>query len=150
VRLLIAGKCSNWDLKMELDNYQIKLKEDVKIDTGYIENDKIQYYFNCADVVVFPFKNITTSSTVILALSFAKPIITPKIGNLKELPGNLGYFYKPGSIEALLDCMENAILNKEKLKKMGENAFDYANSLSWDKIAEKTYEIYKNLENGNH
>lgn len=150
VRLLIAGKCRNKDIKMKLDNYKIDLKEGVKIYTEFIENDEIQYYFNCADVVVFPFKKITTSSTVILALSFGKPIICPKIGNLKELPDNLGFFYKPGSKEALLDCMENAILNKEKLKKMGKNSFDYANSLSWDKIAEKTHKIYKNLESKNH
>jgi len=146
IRLLIAGKCNNKDLKKMLNNYKEELKEDVKIYTEFIENDEIQYYFNCADVAIFPFKIITTSSTVILAFSFGKPIICPEIGNLKELPDNLGFFYKPGSKEALLDCMENAILNKEKLKKMGKNSFNYANSLSWDKIAEKTYEIYKNLE----
>jgi len=150
VRLLIAGKCDNKDLKKMLNNYKEELKEDVKIYTEYIKNDKIQYYFNCADVVLYPFKKITTSGSVILALSFGKPVICPKMGNLKELPDNLGFFYKPGSKEALLDSMENAILNKGKLKKMEKNSFDYANSLSWDKIAEKTYEIYKNLESKNH
>jgi len=150
VRLLIAGKCFNEELKTMLNNYKKELKEDVKIYTEYIKNDKIQYFFNCADAVVYPFKKITTSGSVILALSFGKPVICPRIGNLKELPDNLGFFYKPGSKEALLDCMENVILNKEKLKKMGKNSFDYANSLSWDKIAEKTYEIYKNLESENH
>ena len=150
VRLLIAGKCDNKDLKKMLNNYKEELKEDVKIYTEHIKNDKIQYYFNCADAVVYPFKKITTSGSVILALSFGKPIICPRIGNLKELPDNLGFFYKPGSKEALLDCMENAILNKEKLKKMEKNSFDYATSLSRDKIAEKTYEIYKNLVSENH
>jgi glycosyltransferase involved in cell wall biosynthesis len=150
VRLLIAGKCYNKDLKKMLNNYKEELKEDVKIYTEYIKKDEIQYYFNCADVAVFPFKIITTSSTVILALSFGKPIICPKIGNLKELPENIGFFYKSSSKKGLLNCMEKAILNKEKLKKMEKNSFDYANSLSWDKIAEKTYEIYKNLESENH
>jgi glycosyltransferase involved in cell wall biosynthesis len=146
VKLLIAGKCDSKDLKKNLINYKEELKEDVKIYTEFIENGKIQYYFNCADVVIYPCKQITTSGSVILALSFGKPVICPKIGNLKELPDNLGFFYKPGSKEALSDCMENAILNKEKLKKMEKNSFDYANSLSWDKIAEKTFEIFKNFE----
>lgn len=146
VRLLIAGKCNNKDIKKKLHNYKKELKENVKIYAEFIENDEIQYYFNCADVAVFPFKIITTSSTVILALSFGKPIICPETGNLKELPDNLGFFYKLGNKKGLLNCMESAILNKEKLKKMGKNSFDYANSLSWDKIAEKTYDIYKNLE----
>jgi glycosyltransferase involved in cell wall biosynthesis len=150
VRLLIAGKCNSKDLKKMLNNYKKELKEDVKIYTEYIENDKVQYYFNCADAVVYPFKKITTSGSIILALSFGKPVIYPRIGNLKELPCNLGFFYKAGSEKALLDCMEKAILNKGKLKKMEKNSFDYANSISWDKIAEKTYEIYKNLENKNH
>ena len=145
-RLLIAGKCSNKDIKMKLDNYKIEFKEDVKIYTEFIKNDEIQYYFNCADVAVFPFKKITTSSSVILALSFGKPIICPEIGDLKELPNNIGFFYKPRNKKGLLNCMEKVILNKEKLEKIGKNSFDYANSLSWDKIAEKTYNIYKNLE----
>ena len=41
--------------------------------------------------------------------------------------------------------MEKATLNREKLKKIGKNSFDYVKSLFWDKIAEKTYDIYKNL-----
>jgi glycosyltransferase involved in cell wall biosynthesis len=146
VRLLIAGKCDNKDLKKMLNNYKEELKEDVKIYTEYIKNDKIQYYFNCADAVVYPCKKITTSGSVILALSFGKPIICPEIGDLKELPNNIGFFYKPRNKKGLLNCMEKVILNKEKLEKIGKNSFDYANSLSWDKIAEKTYNIYKNLE----
>jgi glycosyltransferase involved in cell wall biosynthesis len=39
---------------------------------------QVQYYFNAADVVVLPFKNIEHSSSVDLAMSFAKPIITLK------------------------------------------------------------------------
>jgi len=40
------------------------------------------------------------------------------------------------------------ILNYLLQKKIGNNAYNYAKSLSWDKIAEKTYKIYKKLYQG--
>ncbi len=150
IKLIIAGECFDIRLRKLIEEYQISLKDTLICELAYIVDKDVQIFFNACDIVVHPFKKITTSSSVILALSFIKPIICPRMGDLRELPNNIGFFYRPGSKEALLDCMENAILNKEKLKKMGKNSFDYANSLSWDKIAEKTYEIYKNLESGNY
>jgi beta-1,4-mannosyltransferase len=44
----------------------------------FVAVPQVQYYFNAADVVVLPFKNIEHSSSVDLAMSFAKPIITLK------------------------------------------------------------------------
>ncbi|QHT70692.1 glycosyltransferase family 4 protein [Rhodocytophaga rosea] len=44
----------------------------------FVAVPQVQYYFNAADAVVLPFKNIEHSSSVDLAMSFAKPIITLK------------------------------------------------------------------------
>lgn len=150
VKLLVAGNCNDKDLKKKLNNYQKEFNEDIKIYPEFIKNDELQYFFNCTDITIFPFNEITTSSSVILALSFGKPVICPGIGNLKDLPKNVGFFYKPSKKNGLLNCIEKAIVNKEKLKYIGENAFDYAKSLSWDKIAEKTYDIYNDLISGSN
>lgn len=144
IKLLIAGKCDNKNLKEILNNYKKEHKEDVGIYTDFIENDKVQYYFNCADIAVYPFKKITTSSSVILALSFGKPVICPRIGDLKELR-DLGFFYKPKDKDGLFKCMEKAIVNKEMLEKMSKKASKYAKSLSWDEVANKTYGVYKKV-----
>jgi beta-1,4-mannosyltransferase len=44
-----------------------------------------QLFYNAADVVVFPFTDILTSSSVITALGFYCPVIVPALGCLPEL-----------------------------------------------------------------
>ena len=145
IKLLIAGKCDNKYLKKLLSNYKNIFKDDVKICTNFIEDNKVQYYFNSANVAVYPFKKITTSSTVILALSFRKPVICPEMGDLKELPSNIGIFYNPKNKRGLLNCMEKAIAEKFELSKLGKRAFKYAKSLDWNRIAEKTIHVYNEV-----
>lgn len=146
-RLLIAGKCLHKDLNLLLSKYKEELESKLKLNIHFIEENKVQYYFNCADIIVCPFKKITTSGSIILALSFGKPIIYPRMGDLKELPNNLGFPYNPKDKKGLLNCMKKAIKNKKRLKQIGKNAFKYAEGLSWDKMADKTYKIYKEVLN---
>ena len=145
IKLLIAGKCDDKNLIKMLDDYGNKFKENTRIDTNFIEDDKVQYYFNSTNVVVYPFKKITTSSTVILAFSFRKPVICPEIGDLKQFPDNIGIFYNPKNKNGLLTCMEKAIAEKFELSKLGKRAFEYAESLDWNRIAEKTIRVYNEV-----
>lgn len=142
IKLLIGGKCNDEALKRILNYYKKGLKKNIRIYIYYIKDEKVQYFFNSADVVVFPFKEVTTSSSVILASSFSKPVICPRLGALKDIPDNVGYFYSEKDKEGLLNCMLNAIENKEELKLMGKNGFSYAKKLSWNKIREKTLQLY--------
>jgi len=139
--LIVAGECRNRDLKRRILDY--KSYSNIILHLEFIKDDDIQIYLNTADVIVYPFQTITTSGSVILALSFGKPIIYPKMGNLRDLPGDIGFSYKPDGEMGLLNCMKKAISNKAKLREMGKNALKYAESFSWDKIAEKTYKVYK-------
>ena len=147
IKLVIAGDIAKdaKNLSKLIENYKKTLGQNLISNIGFIDDDKVQYYFNSADIVVLPFKKITTSGTAILALSFAKPVIAPKMACLNELPDNIGFFYKPDERGALYKAMEKAIKNKRKLKIMDKNAFEYAKSLSWDKISEKTYRLFKSL-----
>lgn len=143
IKLLIAGKCSNPDLKQKIMNYNNYSNIHLKLD--FIKDKNIQIYLKAADIAVYPFRSITTSSSVILSLSFGVPIICPRMGNLKDLPENLGIFYDPDDKSGLLRCMEQAVKNKEILDEMGSNALKYTKDLSWDNISFRTSEAYKKM-----
>lgn len=145
VKLVIAGKCDDNTLGRILGSYGNTSKDNIQIYSHYIEDREVQYYFNCADVVVYPFREITTSSSVLLGLSFSKPIICPRIGALNDLPNNVGYFYSKTDKEGLFECMLKAIENRQQLVSMGRNGLRYAQTLSWDRIAAQTYGVYKRL-----
>lgn len=145
IKLIIAGECIDIGLQKLIEKYQISLKDILICESEYILDKDVQIFFNACDVVVYPFKKITTSGSVILALSFIKPIVCPRMGGLKELPNNIGFFYNPKDKKGLLNCLEKAFANKDNLEGMKKNVLRYVKNLSWDKIAEKTYKIYKKL-----
>jgi len=56
----------------------------IRIQDKRIADDEIQTYMNAADLVVFPFRQISNSSALILAKSFYKPTICMDRGNIKD------------------------------------------------------------------
>ncbi len=142
VRLVVAGRCIDPVLNREILDSQKKIHFDYH--EGYVEENDVATYFQASDIVCLPFNEITTSGSVLLALSQGKPIIAPRIGAISDLPDNVGFLYDPSKPDALLTSLNNAITSKH-LSGMSEGARNYAESLSWDKIADKTYEVYKGV-----
>jgi len=142
--LLIVGKPYNNELIEEIENKTNKY-ENIKAILRFIPDHEIQIYMNAADVVVFPFKKILTSGSVILAMSFAKPIIAPTSGCIPDILDNKGSFlYNPLSENSLLEAMKALLnFNDDNLRKMGEHNFKLAKQLRWDIVAEKTYKVYR-------
>jgi glycosyltransferase involved in cell wall biosynthesis len=113
--------------------------------TGFISDNDLQIYFNAADVVVLPFKQVTTSGSVLLALSFGKAVIIPALGDLASLPVELSYPYPPEDQNGLVRAMQLAEADKEILQRKNTAAQAYANRLSWPIIGKKTHEAIQNL-----
>lgn len=145
VKLVVAGRVHEPYLLDIIHQYRLKLKEKLQLHTEYIKDDEIQYYFNAADIIVYPFKEITTSGSLLLALAYGKPIIYPQIGGLNDLPLLIGLSYNRLEKNSLVITLKKALaLDNKKLKKMGDNANMYVRSLpSWKKIAEHTKAIYE-------
>lgn len=144
-KLLIVGQCDDAELKNKIMKY--KSIKNIRIHFGYVSDNDVQLYFNACDVVVLPFEEITTSSTVLLAFSFYRTVIAPYIGAIADIPQNLGFFYckencKEGSLE---DAMLDAYKNKDKVSSMGNEAHKYVKNFSWKAIGEKTEQAYKEL-----
>ncbi|GAB3170358.1 glycosyltransferase [Telluribacter humicola] len=79
--LIIAGKVMD---KAYGEAIRCTLDESVVLEDQFIPEDVLQYYYHAADAVVLPFKNIENSGSVIMAMGFAKPIIAPAIGVVKD------------------------------------------------------------------
>lgn len=145
IRLIIAGKSNDTRLVAMIKKAQRTLNIDFY--NEYIAEDDVAVYFKAADVVCLPFKAITTSGSALLALSFGRSIITPRMGALVDLPSNVGYLYDPKNIQGLEESLKLAMSRGAKLKKLDENAIKYAKTLSWDNIAKKTYRLYQEILN---
>ena len=121
--------------KMARDDSRIILKAREVLDT------ELQVYLKTANVMVFPFRQVLTSSSVILAMSFGRPVIVPRLGCLPELVGDdAGFVYDPQEPDGLSKALRQAMT--AHLEDMGTVASQRANANSWTNLARDTFQVY--------
>jgi hypothetical protein len=102
---------------------------------------------NAADIVVQPYRDVLNSGSVLLSLSFYRPVLVPAKGSMTELKGFFG--------DSWVKCYDNT-LNSDILTTAGVRAKKLTEEdrrlltqklgeINWDGIAEKTVEAYKTL-----
>jgi beta-1,4-mannosyltransferase len=142
--LLIAGRPLNTRMEERIRGL---IGDDARIlfFPGFVEKEEMQLYLNAADVVVYPFKEILTSGSVLLAMSFRKACIAPMLGCVNDvLDENGAFLYNPEDPDGLSGAMIAASQTSiEKLMNMGRYNRKTAEVFSWDKIAEKTSKAYR-------
>lgn len=140
--LVIAGACREPELRKLLSDCS---DTSVLWHDGVVPNEELQNYFNATDVVVLPFKKITTSGSALLALSFGKAVIVPAMGDLAKLPSAVSYVYNPVQIDGLEQVMCSAINNLDELQQKNLAAMAYVETFAWPLIAEKTQNAFQEL-----
>jgi glycosyltransferase involved in cell wall biosynthesis len=82
--LIIAGKFSDPSYKSKIDAL---LDDDHRIilHPGFIPDNHMQDYLKACDYVVVPYREILTSGTAMLALSFGRPVISVSFGFLRDV-----------------------------------------------------------------
>jgi glycosyltransferase involved in cell wall biosynthesis len=80
--------------------------ERITVRNGRVPSHDMQIYLNACDVVVLPYKEILTSGAAMLALSFGRPVLAPRLPSLVELiSGDCGLLYDPVADHALTEAM---------------------------------------------
>jgi glycosyltransferase involved in cell wall biosynthesis len=102
------------------------------IRNGLIAPEEIQLYLNACDAVVLPYREILTSGAAMLALSFGRPVVAPRMGTLEELiTDECGVLYPPESDAALGEAMRIARERRFAPQKVIRRAEHF----SWDRSA---------------
>jgi glycosyltransferase involved in cell wall biosynthesis len=80
----------------------------IHLEDRFIPNDELQYYLGACDVVVLPYADILTSGSAMLAISFGRPVIAPRLGHLQDvITPDCGVLYDPSEgAEGLSLAME--------------------------------------------
>jgi glycosyltransferase involved in cell wall biosynthesis len=114
-------------------NYHIPYKEGAEL-------------FQRCSVVVLPYIEASQSGVVPTAYGFKKPVIVTDLGSIPEIvdDGVTGFIVPPRDPEALADAIIELLKDEKIRRQMGENAYKkLKRDLSWDKIMEKTIEVYE-------
>ena len=140
-RLLIAGTPADEETAERLRE---AVTQDPRIQfyPGHVGQEDVQGYYRAADVVVFPFRKILTSGSVMLAMSFGKPLILPEGDTLREVVGDgEALWFMPGNISSLIKKMLQA--GSEAPTKTGARNYEIAKSLTWSCMAHLMIAAYE-------
>lgn len=130
-RLLIVGKSMNQKYLQRIENLA---SENVEIIEGFVPPEKLQLYFNAADLVVLPFKKIENSGSAILAMGFKKPIVAPNLGVLSErLQQQHELLFEEGEMAKILGAA--LAMDKSKLRKIGLQNYKALEKYKWEDFA---------------
>jgi glycosyltransferase involved in cell wall biosynthesis len=140
-KLLIVGQPDNGIIQTKIKHLSDQSKK-IAFYPGFIPNEDIQKFMNAADIVILPFKDTLTSGTVILAMSFSKPIIAPRLGCLAELlEENANFLYPPDGKNRILEALIRS--QNANLSVMGEQNFKRVKTLDWTAIGHKIRQVYE-------
>lgn len=143
-RLLVAGnpytdaiEARVSDLVAETDGARAVLE--------FVPNEEVQLYMNAADVVTLPYREIMTSGSVLLAMSFGRAVVAPSLGCIPALVDEDGAFLydraKPDGLREAMRAARDA--GPARLEQMGAANYEVASGLVWDEVGAETVGIYE-------
>jgi glycosyltransferase involved in cell wall biosynthesis len=141
VKLILVGDGRE---KEYLENVakELKLKE-VRF-MGALEHDRIPEIMNCADLFILTSLYEGSPTVVKEALACGIPVVSTDVGDARDyvIDNKTGYLIKNHDYENISKLLIRCL---EKGENMKENCVKIAQKYSWDKIAERTMEVYRNV-----
>jgi beta-1,4-mannosyltransferase len=108
---------------------------------GFLPDERLQHFLNAADVLVFPFRKMHTSGSVLLAMSFARPVIAPRMAALpEEVDEKSGILFDPDDPQALRSALLSA--RDKDLAQMGRRARERMEGRTWEEFASSHLRAY--------
>jgi D-inositol-3-phosphate glycosyltransferase len=120
---------------------------DVVTFLGKRGQDTLPYYYSAAEAVVMPSHYESFGMVALEAMACGTPVVASQVGGLAFLvqDGVTGFTVPSGDPEALCHSLQALIQDKDLRRKMGQQAANCAQEYSWDKIAKRIVQVYREL-----
>lgn len=116
----------------------------IRLELKYVPDEDVQTYMQASDAVVFPFRRIHTSGSVLLAMSFGKAVIVPAMAAIPEyVDEQCAILFDPAETRGLEEALMAARVCD--LDRMGQHAYERAAASSWKDFAEQHAVLYRTV-----
>jgi len=122
---------------------KLEIKDKVRF-LGYVEYDKLPYFYNAADVCVLPSLREGLGLVAVEAMACETPLIGTKVGGIPEAIKNFeaGMLIPPADSDAIAEAISKNLLNRSKFRVNRSRA---KKCYSWTHIITNTLRIYESL-----
>jgi glycosyltransferase involved in cell wall biosynthesis len=127
-----------------LDEMRKKLKGTSTLFMGYLEGERLSEVMAGCDLFVFPSTTDTFGNVVLEAQASGLPVIVSDKGGPCEnlIEGRTGIIVSGCDDEALARAIEKLAGDPEKLRQMGEEAYNYAKGRDYNEAFERYWKLY--------
>jgi beta-1,4-mannosyltransferase len=141
--LLVAGKFKSEKYQHQIEKLLQSNTENIRLDAKFIPNEDVPLYLAASDFMIMPYREILTSGTAMLAISYGCPIISIKAGFLIDvITPETGLFIDEitqNEIENVVTEAQNNVWDKEQILAHAKTfSFDEAAQITIKNIIKKT------------
>jgi glycosyltransferase involved in cell wall biosynthesis len=145
VGVVVAGNCPDPGLRAALEAAGAELGHAATLLLRYVDDEEVAPLFERAHAVVLPFRAVTTSSSVMLALASGRPVVLPDLPAFADIPDAALIRY-PAGTDGLRQALERiADASDAELAEIGRAGREFARRNSWDDIARRTSAAFETL-----
>jgi len=113
---------------------------------GAVPPAEIAKYFLLADLFVFASKSETQGMVLLEAMAGKTPVVAVRSGGIDDVIENgLNGFKTEDNVSLWAEKIISLMVNKDKRKELSQNAFDFSQNYSKEKIAGKVENLYLRL-----
>lgn len=123
---------------------ELKLQDEIII-LQDIRDEELVYYYNTADIFIYPSLYEGFGLPVLEAMQCGCPVIVSNISSLPEITGDAGLLVSPLDTEGIAEAIVKILGNKELRYSMKQKGIEQAKKFSWEKTAKETIEVYETL-----
>jgi glycosyltransferase involved in cell wall biosynthesis len=143
-RLVIAGNPADEETRKRIAEAAIRDPR-IQFHPGHVSCEEVQWFFHSADLCVFPFRKILSSGSVMLAMSFGKPLIVPDLPVIRETVAEEDvWWFDPDNADSLQGALNQAA--ETWSPEMGQANLQIAKNLTWEKMARETLDAYADVQ----
>lgn len=146
-RLLVAGDPGrlNESRRQELETWATRVGAVHRFQ--YIPFSEVRRYFEAADALAMPYRHISQSGVLYLALSLGVPVVATKVGALPEVlrDGESALLIPPESPEELSQALIRLLSDEGLRDRVRRGGRRVADEHSWPAIAVRTEEAFVKL-----
>ena len=144
VKILMVGKTSEGylsELKAKAEGIEIEFNP------NYIPDQELYSMIDDADYIALPYREISQSGVLLLALYFRKPLLISDLPSFREtLKGfSSDMFFKTDNAESMSNLIVRILNGNVDVQQELKIIDNLNNEYSWEKSAQKTISLYKSL-----
>ena len=149
--LVIAGAPSEWRLEDIQALIPKQIAHKIVLDLQYIPDEKVPFYYNASDVVIFPYSKEYTGGCGPLikgASAYAKPVLVTDVSDIGRMVRTYenGLIAKPNDASSLAEVIQQYLgLSAEQKQSLQQNAANLAHKHSWETVAAQLLQLLNSV-----